>query len=82
MRDDGGAGDGGVLTKLSGSPAMASRLGEPNGVEFEELSFDKCRLRMVIDNDVVTVRMQIGSFGKGGKLSFETAGRDGGLSVF
>ena len=65
-----------VLTKLSGSPAIAGRLDEPNGVEFEHISFDKCRLRMVIDNDVVTVRMRLGSFGKGGKLklSFEGLG--------
>jgi len=66
-----GQGMGTVLTKLSGSPALASRLGEPNGVEFEHISFDKCRLRMVIDNDVVMVRMRLGSFGKGRKLSFE-----------
>ena len=69
-----GQGMGAVLTKLSDLPAIASRLGEPDGVEFENLSYDKCRLRMVIDNDVVTVRVQMGSFGKRGKLSFETLG--------
>jgi hypothetical protein len=62
-----------VLTKLSGSPAIASRLGEENGVEFEHIGFDKCRLRMVIDNDVVTVRMRLGSFGKDA-VNFETLG--------
>jgi hypothetical protein len=63
-----------VLTKLSGSPAIASRLNKPKGVEFEHISFDKCRLRMVIDNDVVTVRMRLGSFGKDETVSFEMLG--------
>ena len=63
-----------VLTKLNSSPALASRLSEQNGLEFEHISFDKGRLRMVIDNDVVTVRMRLGSFGKGGKVSFEMLG--------
>jgi hypothetical protein len=63
-----------ALTKLSGSPAIASRLNKPKGVEFEHVSFDKCRLRMVIDNDVVTVRMRLGSFGKDETVSFEMLG--------
>jgi hypothetical protein len=65
-----GQGMGTVLTKLSGSPALASRFGEPNGLEFEHTSFDKGRLRMLIDNDIVTVRMQLGSFAKRGKFGF------------
>ena len=69
-----GQGMGSLLTKLDGSPAFASRLSEPNGLEFEHTSFDKGRLRMVIDNDVVTVRMRLGSFEKVGKISFETFG--------
>ena len=63
-----------VLTKLNSSPALASRLSEQNGLEFEHISFDKGRLRMVIDNDVVTVRMRLGSFGKDEKISFEGLG--------
>jgi hypothetical protein len=69
-----GQGMGSILTKLDGSPAFASRLSEPNGLEFEHASFDKGKLRMVIDNDIVTVRMRLGSFGKTGKLSFEKLG--------
>jgi hypothetical protein len=69
-----GQGMGSLLTRLDGSPAIASRLSEPNGLEFEHTSFDKGRLRMVIDNDVVTVRMRLGSFGKGWKASFEMLG--------
>jgi hypothetical protein len=66
---------GELLTKLDGSPVLASRFGEPNGLEFEHSNLDKGRLRMVIDNDIVTVRMQLGSFMKRGKLGF------GGLSA-
>jgi hypothetical protein len=61
---------GSLLTKLDSSPALASRFDEPNGLEFEHTGFDKGRLRMVIDNDIVTVRMQLGSFTKRGKLGF------------
>jgi hypothetical protein len=69
-----GQGMGSLLTKLDGSPAFAGRLSEPNGLEFEHTSFDKGRLRMVIDNDVVTVRMRLGSLVKNEKISFETFG--------
>ena len=74
-----GQGMGSLLTKLDSSPAFASRLSEPNGLEFEHTSFDKGRLRMVIDNDVVTVKMRLGSFEKRGKAQFRVYGRDGGL---
>jgi hypothetical protein len=65
---------GSLLTKLDSSPALASRFGEPNGIEFEHTSFDKGRIRMVIDNDIVTVRMQLGSFEKRGKFGFDGFG--------
>jgi hypothetical protein len=61
-----------LLTNLDASPVLASRFGEPNGLDFEQSNLlDKGRLRMVIDNDIVTVRMQLGSFMKRGKLGFE-----------
>jgi len=59
-----------LLTKFDSSPAFAANLSEPNGVKFEHPSFDKGEVRMVIVNDIVTVRMHLGSFAKG-KLSFE-----------
>jgi hypothetical protein len=62
---------GTLVNKLDGSPALANRFGEPNGLEFDHNNLDKGRLRMVIDNDIVTVRMQLGSFMKRGKLGFE-----------
>jgi hypothetical protein len=61
-----------LLTKLNASPALAARLSEPNGLEFEHINYDKGKLRMVIDNDIVTVKMRLGSFGKDFlKVSFE-----------
>ena len=61
-----------LLVTLNESPALAARLGEPNGLSFEHTSLDKGRLRLVIDNDIVTVRMQLGSFAKRfEKFSFE-----------
>ena len=60
-----------LLAKLDASPAIATHLGEPNGVEFEHTNFDKGCLRMVIDNDIVSIKMRLGSYEKRGKLSFE-----------
>ena len=61
-----------LLVKLNASPALAARLSEPNGLEFDHINFDKGKLRMVIDNDIVTVKMRLGSFGKDFlKVSFE-----------
>ena len=61
---------GALVNKLDSSPALASHFGEPNGLEFDHDNLDRGRLRMVIDNDIVTVRMQLGSFMKRGKLGF------------
>ncbi|MGD0552820.1 MAG: hypothetical protein ABSB25_09230 [Sedimentisphaerales bacterium] len=60
-----------LLVKLNASPALAARLSEPNGLEFDHINLDKGKLRMVIDNDIVTVKMRLGSFGKEFKVSFE-----------
>ena len=59
-----------LLAKLNVSPALAARLSEPNGLEFDHIDYDKGKLRMVIDNDIVTVKMRLGAFAKGG-TSFE-----------
>ncbi len=61
-----------LLTKLDASPALAARLSEPNGLEFDHINLDKGKLRMVIDDDIVTVKMRLGSYEKRGK-----AGSDG-----
>ncbi|MFH1369809.1 MAG: hypothetical protein ABII09_00755 [Planctomycetota bacterium] len=60
-----------VGVKLNGSPAMAAGLSEPDGLEFEHISFDKGRLRMIVEDDVVTVKMRLGSYAKKWKVSLE-----------
>jgi hypothetical protein len=56
--------------KLDASPAIAAGLSNPDGLEFEDISFDKGRLRLVVVDDVATVRMRLGSFAKKWKVSF------------
>ena len=63
-----------VTTKLDKSPALAARLSEPNGLSFEHVSYNKGLLRMVVEDDVVTMKMRLGSFAKGKKISFEHIG--------
>jgi hypothetical protein len=63
-----------ALVNIESSPALAGRLSEPNGLAFEHISFNRGLLRMVVDEDVATVRLRLGSFAKGGKLSFEGLG--------
>ena len=54
-----------VLIKLDASPALAARLSEPNGVEFEHTSFDGGRIRLNIADDIATVKIRSGSALKG-----------------
>ncbi len=56
-----------VLSKLdspAGSPALAVKLSEPGGLEFSHMSFDKGKIRMVVADDIVTVKIRLGSFRK------------------
>jgi hypothetical protein len=66
-----GQGIDALAAKLDGSPALAARLSEPEGLEFEEMSFAKGRLRMIVEDDVVTVKIRLGSFAKKWKVSLE-----------
>ena len=51
-----------VLLKLDKSPAEASKLHEPEGVEFDHLSLDKGRVLMTIWDDIASVKIKLGSF--------------------
>ncbi len=53
-----------VLVKLDESPVLATRLSDPDGFKFEHTSFDKGKIRMVIVDDIVTVRVMLGSLAK------------------
>ncbi len=53
-----------VLVKLDGSPVLAAKLNGPDGIEFEHTSFDKGKVWMVVGDDVVTVKIMLGSLVK------------------
>jgi len=53
-----------VLTTLDTSPGQAAKLSEYPGVEFSNLTYDKGRIRMLLNEDVVTVEMKLGSIVK------------------
>jgi hypothetical protein len=49
-----------ALLEFSNSPVLAAQLGDTTGVKFKHLSFDPARIRMLVDNDVVAVRVRLG----------------------
>ena len=51
-----------VLLELHKSPVLAKRLSSQSGVEFSHISFDKGNIRMVVEEDIVTVRIGVGLF--------------------
>ena len=60
-----------VLVKLEPSPALASRLSDETGLGFRHPSLDKGRIQMDIVNDVVTVKVRMGSAVKKFKVSLQ-----------
>ena len=50
-----------ILVKLDKSPALAARLSDPAGIEFNHINFDKGKIQMVVEDDIVTVKMRLGS---------------------
>jgi hypothetical protein len=53
---------GAVLHKLSRSPALATKLGDAEGIEFDHISFDKGTVKMVVEGGIVTVTIRLGIF--------------------
>jgi len=51
-----------VLLELDKSPVLAKRLSGRNGVEFNHISFDTGNIRMVVKDDIVTVKIGLGLF--------------------
>lgn len=49
-----------ILTQLDKSPALASRLAQEDGMSFDEINLGKGRIRMLIRDDVATVKVRIG----------------------
>lgn len=50
-----------VTLKLGKSGVLAARLSDPRGVEFDHINFGKGRIQMVIENDIVTIKMRLGA---------------------
>lgn len=49
-----------VLTKLDESPALAIRLAEPAGLSFDHMTIGKSKVRMLIENDIVKLKIKCG----------------------
>jgi len=53
---------GTILYTLDNSPAQAAMLGEESGVDFNHISFGKGKIRMFVEDDIVTVKIRLGAF--------------------
>ncbi len=51
-----------ILLKLDNSPVLATRLNQPDGVEFNHINFDKGKIQMVVVGDIVVVKIRLGAF--------------------
>ncbi len=51
-----------IMVKLAKSPAAAFGLRELKGVEFEHINLDKGKIRLVLDENIATVKIMLGSF--------------------
>jgi len=60
-----------ALVSLDSSPSLAGSLSEEQGMEFEHTSFDKGRIKTVLVDDIVSVRVRLGSLVKKYKVSLE-----------
>jgi hypothetical protein len=49
-----------ILLTLETSPVLATKLSDKGGVEFDHVSFDKGKIRMVVENDIVSVKIRLG----------------------
>jgi hypothetical protein len=50
-----------VLNKLAVSPAIADKLDDLAGMEFDHITLGKSRVRMLIEDDIVKIKIKIGS---------------------
>ena len=49
-----------ILLTLETSPVLAAKLSDKSGVEFDHISFDKGKIQMVVENDIVWVKIRLG----------------------
>ncbi|MHC4604369.1 MAG: hypothetical protein ACYS6W_13675, partial [Planctomycetota bacterium] len=50
-----------VLVKLDSSPVLATKLSEPGGVDFSHINLGRGKIQMLVEDDIVTVKMRLGS---------------------
>ena len=50
-----------VLNKLGSSPALADKLDGLSGLQFDHMTLGKSRVRMLVEDDVVKLKIKIGS---------------------
>ncbi len=50
-----------ILQKMEDSPVLATNLSDANGLDFDHISFDKGTIRMDVADDIVKVKVNIGS---------------------
>jgi hypothetical protein len=53
-----------VLVTLDSSPVLATRLSEPAGVDFSHINLGSGKIRMLVEDDIVTIKMRAGSLVK------------------
>jgi hypothetical protein len=51
-----------VLLELSTSAVPAQKLTEKNGYQFNHINFDKGRIRLILQDDIATVKIGLGLF--------------------
>lgn len=51
-----------VMLELRRSPVLAGALKASSGLEFDHISFDKGRIRLVVEGDVATAKIRLGLF--------------------
>jgi hypothetical protein len=51
-----------ILRRVDNSPAVAAALSQPNGLEFDHITFDKGTVRMVAGGDTAAVKILFGAF--------------------
>lgn len=50
-----------LLIKLKESPSLATKLTDEDALEFDHINMDKGKIAMVIEDDIATVKMRVGS---------------------
>jgi hypothetical protein len=66
-----------ALVKLDSSPVLASKLSEPAGVDFSHINLGRGKIQMLVDDNIVKVKMRLGSAAKKGLREVKAAEKEG-----